>query len=662
MKFLKPVRSSAHHFRYVMIGHVAHILARLPEPTATALSDAIPAIADYRQVAADCWRDGDTASGAVWQRAVSALLASRVNSPLSRLARLAPSPLHINVLLTMLMAEEDAALAQLVEPDGGFPTMGGLMAVWRMQGRVDDPSAVRLAITDLADLSLIAPLDGVTPANEQRYRVLPAVAELLAGMQPHWAGVFYTPAAKIDRGNEWISPDANLADPHAVALIVRQSHNPVLVVRGHSHNGRSTYVHKIARHAGLGTLNVAPEIAMDTQKWQLASTLAVLGDAILVCRIDPGPGETAVFPNPANAAVPVAIITGLSGAIHTGGDSVPLTIRIGLPRREARISHWRASGLIAIADELTPMILPSGNIRRSAKAAAMLAALDGGGEGEVRIAHVRFALRNLRDARLDALATRIDVDHEPDPLFLDTEAQEEFGALLVRCIQREQLGTEDGNIGVRALLSGPSGTGKTLAARHIARALGKDIFRVDLSATVNKYIGETEKALERLLSAAEELDIVLLLDEGDALMAKRTDVANSNDRYANLETNFLLQRIEQFSGIILITSNDADRIDGAFTRRMDAVIDFAAPDELRRQDILLRMLGENKISGALLHDIACRCALTGGQLRNVVLHARLLALDAGSCIGDCQLRAAIEREYRKIGAPCPLRRPLAAVG
>jgi len=155
---------------------------------------------------------------------------------------------------------------------------------------------------------------------------------------------------------------------------------------------------------------------------------------------------------------------------------------------------------------------------------------------------------------------------------------------------------------------------------------------------------------------------VLLLDEGDALMAKRTDVANSNDRYANLETNFLLQRIEQFSGIILITSNDADRIDGAFTRRMDAVIDFAAPDELRRQDILVRMLGEADVSGGLLHDIACRCALTGGQLRNVVLHARLLALDADTAISDVQLRAAIEREYRKIGSPCPLRRPLAAVG
>jgi SpoVK/Ycf46/Vps4 family AAA+-type ATPase len=215
---------------------------------------------------------------------------------------------------------------------------------------------------------------------------------------------------------------------------------------------------------------------------------------------------------------------------------------------------------------------------------------------------------------------------------------------------------------VRALFSGPSGTGKTLAARQLAHQLGKDIFRIDLAATVNKYIGETEKALERALSAAEALDVVLLLDEGDALMARRTDVSNANDRYANLETNFLLQRIENFEGIILITSNDADRIDSAFSRRMDTILAFHAPDELRRLDILAQLLGEHCASPALLQDIACRCALNGGQLRNIALHSRLLALESGQPPGDEQLRAAVVREYRKIDSHCPLKPALAAVG
>ena len=159
--------------------------------------------------------------------------------------------------------------------------------------------------------------------------------------------------------------------------------------------------------------------------------------------------------------------------------------------------------------------------------------------------------------------------------------------MLARCQHREALAAaacecgEDAShtCGVRALLSGPSGTGKTLAARILAAALGKDLYRVDVSATVNKYLGETEKNLDRAFSAAEELDIILLLDEGDALMATRTDVGSSNDRYANLETNFLLQRIELFAGILLVTTNAADRIDKAFARRMDVIILFRAPDE-----------------------------------------------------------------------------------
>ncbi len=660
MKFAKPVRSAADLFRYAILGHAAHIVARLPTGTAAVLCDAIPAIDDYRRVASEFWKGSEAAQPATWQRAISALVGQGTDWPLQRLRLFGLSELHINVMLTMLMAEEDSSLAQLVEPDGGFPSMGGLIALWRLQGRTDDPSSVKLAIAELVDLSLAMPIDAGLPSNEQRYRVVPAIVELLGGMQPHLPGVRFTPAVNIDAGSKWISPDSSVPLPQAVSTLIGRGGNPVLLVRGHSHNGRKSYLRTVARHAGIGILEVTGAVAVDPSKWQLAATLAMLGNAMLVCELDPAPGETATLPVLAHPAPPLAIVAGLSGAVHCSGETAPATIRIGLPDRDARTALWCASGLSAIADELAPMILPSGNICRSAKAAALLASLDG--DDHIDVVHVRTALRNLRDARLDALATRVDVDREPDPLFLGIEAEEELDALLVRCEHREQLRLEQGNIGVRALLSGPSGTGKTLAARHIARRLGKDIFRVDLSATVNKYIGETEKALERLLSAAEELDILLLLDEGDALMAKRTDVANSNDRYANLETNFLLQRIEQFSGIILITSNDADRIDGAFTRRMDAVIDFAAPDELRRQDMLNRMLGETTISAGLLHDIACRCALTGGQLRNVVLHARLLALDAGGPISDAQLRAAIEREYKKTNSPCPLRRPLSAVG
>jgi SpoVK/Ycf46/Vps4 family AAA+-type ATPase len=145
-------------------------------------------------------------------------------------------------------------------------------------------------------------------------------------------------------------------------------------------------------------------------------------------------------------------------------------------------------------------------------------------------------------------------------------------------------------------------------------------------------------------------------------MARRTDVSSSNDRYANLETNFLLQRIESFDGILLVTSNDSERIDPAFARRMDAALTFRPPDEVRRHEILRQQLGSHRVSASLLQDVACRCALTGGQLHNVALHARLLALDAGGPVGDAELRRAVIREYRKTGDYCPLKLPLAAVG
>jgi SpoVK/Ycf46/Vps4 family AAA+-type ATPase len=138
-------------------------------------------------------------------------------------------------------------------------------------------------------------------------------------------------------------------------------------------------------------------------------------------------------------------------------------------------------------------------------------------------------------------------------------------------------------------------------------------------------------------------------------------VASSNDRYANLETNFLLQRIETFTGIVLITSNAADRIDRAFARRMDVVIHFKPPDEWTRHEILRLHLPDAQVSADLLQDIACRCMLSGGQLRNVTSHAMLLALQRGaapsSTINDLDLHAALAREYRKTGGRCPLPPP-----
>src|SRR5262249_45477397 len=205
----------------------------------------------------------------------------------------------------------------------------------------------------------------------------------------------------------------------------------------------------------------------------------------------------------------------------------------------------------------------------------------------------------------------------------------ELEVLETRCRHRERLHEAVGpalsgqlSAGVRALFTGPSGTGKTLAARLLASVLGMDLYRIDLSTVVNKYIGETEKNLNQLLSRAEELDVMLLLDEGDALLTRRTTVQTANDRYANLGTNYLLQRLESLDGILIVTTNAADRIDAAFQRRMDVVIDFRAPEAAERWAIWqLHLPATHTIPATLLTEVASRCTLSGGQIRNAVLHA-----------------------------------------
>ena len=156
--------------------------------------------------------------------------------------------------------------------------------------------------------------------------------------------------------------------------------------------------------------------------------------------------------------------------------------------------------------------------------------------------------------------------------------------------------------------------------------------------------------------------MILMLDEGDALMTRRTDVNTSNDRYANLETNFLLQRLESYEGILVVTTNAGDRIDPAFRRRLDVVVEFRAPEAAERALIWqLHLPPQHAVADTYLDEVAARCQLTGGQIRNAALHAALLALDDGIPLEATHMEQAVQREYRKAGTVCPLR-PLVGAG
>ena len=204
--------------------------------------------------------------------------------------------------------------------------------------------------------------------------------------------------------------------------------------------------------------------------------------------------------------------------------------------------------------------------------------------------------------------------------------------------------------GAKALFFGRSGTGKTMAAECIARGLGMDLFTVDLSSVVSKWVGETEKNLGAIFDRAEEAQAVLLFDEADALFGARTNVGNAVDRYANLETNYLLQRIEDYDGVAILSSNLKQNIDEAFTRRFHFIIEFPFPDEPSREEIWQRAF---PTEAPLADDVdfaflAQKFKFTGGNIKNSVLRSAFLGATEGERIGMRHIVRGILREYQNL--------------
>src|SRR5207249_5340701 len=183
-------------------------------------------------------------------------------------------------------------------------------------------------------------------------------------------------------------------------------------------------------------------------------------------------------------------------------------------------------------------------------------------------------------------------------------------------------------LGISALFSGASGTGKTMAAEVLGNELRLDVYRIDLSAVVSKYIGETEKNLRRIFDAAEEGGAILLFDEADALFGKRSEVKDSHDRYANIEVGYLLQRMEAYRGLAILTTNLKNSLDTAFLRRIRFVVSFPFPDAAQRAEIWRRIFpAETPLDGVNASALA-RLNVAGGNIRNIALNAALLAADA----------------------------------
>lgn len=661
------------HLRLALFGVVARILDTCVAGDVDAALELHPFLAEYADEMHAGLSSGDSVTDGWWRLVCEwerEAVRRGVRLPLVSLRDAGLSALELELMLAIGLVEEDprfAAIFEHAQRTERRPTFGLLMAWWRDdRDGGDRAEEIRDGLHRLIDLGLVQLRNGDAPRAEWILAPVLAVWDGLRGRPPSTGWLAYVPVESLLALDAFVAGESTRAACRALPDLLATGPAPLLLVRGPVHNGRKTMAGVLARSLNRPLLVTRDPVFEDAPRWRALGALVTMIGALPLVECELAPGETRTLPPLPLATGPIVVVTGRYGAWQCADGRPIVTVDLPLPSEAERLAHWRAALPAGAVDTLPHsargMRLSSGHIRSVVSTASSLATLSG--RAALDAVDLRRACSTLQSARLETLATRLEARGTLSDLAVDGDTRDELDALVARCRWREALAAASasiagGGVGVRALFAGPSGTGKTLAAKLLAAQIGRELYRIDLAATVNKYLGETEKNLNRALAAAEELDVVLLLDEGDALMANRTDVGSSNDRYANLETNFLLQRIESFEGLLLVTTNAVDRVDRAFSRRMDVIVHFRAPDACRRLEILTRHLAADALDEAWLEEAASRCALGGGQWRNVVAHARLLALDAGCPLDEDHLYAALEREYRKSGASCPLRPPQA---
>ncbi len=379
--------------------------------------------------------------------------------------------------------------------------------------------------------------------------------------------------------------------------------------------------------------------------------------------------------------------------------SAALRLRLWRRALGQQILGWEGADAELLAQRYR---LSAAQIEQAASDAALQAQL--AGHGRLSLGQLGACARGLCGDELSRLAHRLRPRAGFDTLVLPAETTGQLRELCARVAGREAvrrtltLGSLHARrAGVTALFAGPSGTGKTLAAEVIAHELGLDLFCIDLSAVVSKYIGETEKNLDRVFAAAENANAVLFFDEADALFGKRSEVKDAHDRYANIEISYLLQKMERFDGLAILATNLRQNIDEAFTRRLSFCVGFPFPEEAERLRLWQSLWPARapRSADADLPALAREHRLSGGQIRNVVLAAvHLAAADAladlnpapgsdeghspratqdsraaaqdsavaASTVGPGHLLHALRREYQKLGKQMALPAKPALVG
>ncbi len=341
--------------------------------------------------------------------------------------------------------------------------------------------------------------------------------------------------------------------------------------------------------------------------------------------------------------------------------------RVALPRPDhaGRVKLWAAqlngdgaAPGVDVAELANRFRFSGGQIRDAAAGARSLARLRDPERGRLSMEDLFAACRTQSSPRLSSLARKIAPRYGWDDIVLPPDRREQLREIANSMKYRSRVLGEWGfdrklamGKGLNVLFSGPPGTGKTMAAEIVAGELGLELFRIDLSGVVSKYIGETEKNLSHIFAEAETSSAILFFDEADALFGRRSEVRDSHDRYANLEVSYLLQRMEEYEGVVVLATNFRKNMDDAFVRRMHFAVDFPFPSERERLRIWEAVWPDElpRDPGIALEAVARRLEMAGGNIRNVALAAAFLAADDGGVVTAEHLVRAARREYQKMG-------------
>jgi AAA+ superfamily predicted ATPase len=454
----------------------------------------------------------------------------------------------------------------------------------------------------------------------------------------------------------------------AVAALARPANGPLrLMVRGRDGSGRKTLLAALAGEAGRQVVVIdahalprtaeafVAELRRSFRRAQLVGLLPCIvhldevtfGEhaarelASEAFRLHPGPIAVVASPD-APAAFPAGYVA----------------IEVPVLAETARRVLWRR----ALADAHLVADVDALAARYRIGAAAILRAVESaaGDSAPTGDATPRLDtyVRQTRDARLGQYARRVERLASWSSVVLPPDILDSLRELVGRVRHGRTVfelwgmaGTMQTSRGLTALFQGAPGTGKTLVAGVIARELGLELYQVDLSKVMSKWIGETERNLATIFDAAEDGQVVLLFDEADSLFAKRTEVRSSNDRYANLEVNYLLQRLDAFEGIAILTTNNGTSIDQAFKRRMSFRLSFPFPDEDTREQLWRAHLPpELPVAGPLTLDVLARkYQLSGGYIRNACLRAAFLAAQEETVLHQRHLERAVALEFAELG-------------